>query len=491
MNWTPIVKRGAYGLLALTVAFTTAQCATNPATGEKQIAMISEEREIEMGREADEQISAAMGIYDDAELAGYVDAIGQRLAASSERPHLDWTFRVIDDPSVNAFALPGGYVYVTRGILAHMNSEAELAGVLGHEIGHVTGRHSVNRLSKQQLGSVGLAAVSVAARTSGASWAGLAEAGAQLGTTMLLMKFSRAHESQADDLGLRYMRRGEYDPREMPGVFAMLEAVSQQSQGGRAPGWLSTHPNPDARGQRSVARIGRLDASALTGRVGREDFLAQLDGVPFGPNPREGYFRESLFLHPDMEFEFDFPDGWQTQNQKSQVVAINGEKDVLIQLTLAKADSAAEAAREFLGQDGIDAGRPWSRRVNGLQAAGAGWEASGQDRTYAGQVAFIEHGGNVFQINSMGLEDDFARERAEVRESLRSFRQLKDRAVLAVQPFELEVVTVRQPTTLRALAEEMGSPVPIERLVTVNRRDADETIAAGTPVKMVVGDPLP
>ena len=130
------------------------QCATNPATGRRQISLIGEGREIEMGRESDEEISTSMGLYDDEALSAYVDSVGQRLAVTSERAHLKWTFRVIDDAAVNAFALPGGYVYVTRGILAHLNSEAELAGVIGHEIGHVTGRHSVNQLSKAQLGGL-------------------------------------------------------------------------------------------------------------------------------------------------------------------------------------------------------------------------------------------------------------------------------------------------------------------------------------------------
>lgn len=485
------------GLVLLTASLTAVQCATNPATGQRQIAMMSEEREIEMGREADEQITASMGLVDDDELARYVDQIGQRLAATSERAHLEWSFRVIDDASVNAFALPGGWIYVTRGILAHMNSEGELAGVLGHEIGHVTGRHSVNRLSKQQLGNIGLAAASVAAsmgKASGASWAGWANAGAQLGelgASLMFLKFSRNHESQADDLGLRYMTRGNYDPREMPGVFAMLEAVSGQAEGGRMPGWLATHPNPEARGERSVAAVAALGDESYDGRVGTAEFFEVIEGISFGANPREGYFRDALFLHPDMKFQFAFPDGWTTQNQKTQVLGINSDKDVLIQLTLADAASAADAAREFLNQEGMDAGRPWSRKLNGLQASGGGWEVSGDDRTFAGQVVFLDYGDNVFQINSMGLEDDFGRERAVVRQSLRSFRSLKDPEVLAVEPFRLEIVTVSAPATLTQLAERMKSPVPVETLAVVNRRAADDEIPAGTRIKMVVGKPLP
>src|SRR3989454_1121446 len=172
----------------------------------------------------------------------WIQQFGARLAASSERPNLPWTFHVVDDPVVNAFALPGGYIYVTRGILAHLNSEAELGGVVGHEIGHVTARHSVSQLSKQQLAQLGLAVGSIASPEFG-RYAGLA--GQALG--VLFLKYSRDNESQADDLGLRYMRRANYDPREMPPVFEMLTRVSHAHGGGRGPEWLAPHPNPENR----------------------------------------------------------------------------------------------------------------------------------------------------------------------------------------------------------------------------------------------------
>jgi predicted Zn-dependent protease len=228
-------------------------CAINPATGKRQLVLISEAQEIAIGRESDESIVAQFGLYPDEALQDYVAGIGHDLAARSERPDLDWTFRVLDDPLVNAFALPGGYIYVTRGILAHFNSEAELASVLGHEIGHVTARHGVNQMSKAQLAQLGLGVASILAPEEVQKFGGLATQGLGL----LFLKFGRDDERQADDLGLRYIVNEGYDPRPMAEVFETLERVSRTSGGGRVPAWASTHPNPENRSERGVPREDR------------------------------------------------------------------------------------------------------------------------------------------------------------------------------------------------------------------------------------------
>src|SRR6266540_3889933 len=246
------------GLLA---ACTATACARNPATGARQLSLISESREIQMGREYDQEVRSSLGLYPDSALQRYVQELGARLAARSERPNLPWTFHVVDDPVVNAFALPGGFIFVTRGILGHLRSEAQLAAVVGHEIGHVTARHTVNQLSKQQLAQVGLTVGSIVSPEF-ERFGGLASAA--LG--VLFLKYSRDHESQADELGLRYMRRGGYDPREMPDVFTLLDRVSQGAGGGRVPEWLATHPAPANRRERIVQEIAGLprDSSGTT-----------------------------------------------------------------------------------------------------------------------------------------------------------------------------------------------------------------------------------
>src|SRR3989449_10965806 len=331
--------------LAMLAGVGAGGCAVNPATGSRQLMLISESQEIAMGRDYDKQVAASIGLDPDSGLQRYMQQFGARLAATSERPNLPWSFRVVDDPVVNAFALPGGYIYVTRGILAHLNSEAELAGVAGHEIGHVTARHSVSQLSKQQLAQLGLAVGSIASPEFG-RYAGLAGQG--LGRRFL--KYSRDNQSQADDLGLRYMRRANYDPREMPHVFEMLTRVSQAQGGGRVPEWLATHPNPENRRGRIEQEIAALPQDFSGAAVNRDTYLRRLDGLVFGNNPREGYFKENQFFHPDLRFRVTFPEGWTTNNGKQTVIAVSPQQDAMVEVSVAKEPTADAAARAYLAQ---------------------------------------------------------------------------------------------------------------------------------------------
>src|SRR6266487_1431059 len=352
---THFIARRWAARLAVLAGVGAAACATNPATGSRQLMLISESQEIAMGRDYDQEVTASIGLYPDTALQRWIQQFGARLAATSERPNLPWSFRVVDDPVVNAFALPGGYIYVTRGILAHLNSEAELGGVVGHEIGHVTARHSVSQMSKQQLAQLGLAVGSIASPDFG-RYAGLA--GQALG--VLFLKYSRDNESQADDLGLRYMRRANYDPREMPHVFEMLTRVSQAQGGGRVPEWLATHPNPENRRGRIEQEIAALPQDFSGAAVNRDTYLRRLDGLVFGNNPREGYFKENQFFHPDLRFRVTFPEGWTTNNGKQSVVATSPEKDAAVELAVAKQQTADAAAQVFLSQralgDGLHGG---------------------------------------------------------------------------------------------------------------------------------------
>jgi predicted Zn-dependent protease len=210
-----------------------------------------------MGQQAAQEVGQSIGYVDDPELQAYVAGIGKRMAAKSERPNLPWEFHVVNDAAVNAFALPGGFIYVTRGLLAHMNSEAELATVLGHEIGHVTARHSVQQISKAQLATLGLGIGSILS-SDVAQFAGLASQG--LG--VLFLKYGRDAENQADMLGFKYSLGLNYDVREMANVFSTLNRASQVGGGGgRLPEWLSTHPDPENRVKNTQQRLDTLQAS--------------------------------------------------------------------------------------------------------------------------------------------------------------------------------------------------------------------------------------
>ena len=468
------------GLLA-----SAAACAVNPATGQRQFMLLSEDREIEMGREADGQITEAYGLYPSDELQTFVRGIGEDLAARSERPQLPWSFKVVDDPIVNAFALPGGFIFITRGILASLNSEAELAGVLGHEIGHVTARHSASQLSRQQLQQIGLG-VGAAVSSDIASAAGVLSAGFQL----LNLSYSRGDESQSDELGVRYMSRAGYDPNALVGVFQTLALAA--GGGGRLPEWQSTHPNPENREgkiRELVASSGQ-DYSGFTSR--RDEYLLRLDGLMYGVNPREGFFEGTLFRHPDMAFAIDFPSGWQTANQKSQVGAVAEDESAIIVLTLAPEQGGLDAGmRAFLGQDGIDGSAPRRTSVNGIEAREASFQAQTDQGRLRGTVLFVRHHGAILRLLGYAVSSRWLDHESVVIASVRSFRAEREPAVLGIEPARLEIVRLPSRMIFREFTEAYPSTIEAERLASLNRRTLDEILEAGTLVKRVTGGRLP
>jgi predicted Zn-dependent protease len=298
MRQSWVLATSAVAVLAIVIA-----CATNPATGKKEFMLVSEGQEIALGQQEDQKAVASFGVYDDPALQDYVASLGHSIAERGERPDLPWAFRLVDDSAVNAFALPGGFVYMTRGILGYLDSEAELAMVMGHEVGHVTARHSASQMSSQQLMSLGMGIGMIAVPE-------LRQYGdlAQLGLGLLFLKFGRDDETEADTLGLRYSKRLEYDAAEGAQAFRMLDQLSEQSEAGRVPGWLSTHPDPGDRYRRLLAAIQQQGLEG--GNVRREAYLKRLDGMTFGENPREGFFRENAFYHPDLRFRMELPQGF-------------------------------------------------------------------------------------------------------------------------------------------------------------------------------------
>lgn len=463
----------------------SAGCATNPATGERQLSLISENQEIQMGLEADPSVVSSMGLDPDSGRQRYVRELGMRLAKVSERPNLPWTFRVIDDPVVNAFAIPGGHIYVTRGILAHLNSEAELASVLGHEIGHVTARHSVTQMSQQELMQLGFV-VGVALKPDLAKYAGVASQGMQL----LFLKYSRDDESQADQLGLRYMRRGGYDVRRMPEVFALLERVSQASGGGRVPDWLSTHPNPVNRAGAITRAIAALPADSLGTVVNHDAYLREVDGVVFGDNPRDGFFHGTEFFQPDLKFRFTFPQGWTTQNQRQAVLAVSAQQDAIEQVSLSDKATPETAAQAFFSQQGVrgSAGRG---TIHGFAAAGGAFSALTQDSTVLnGRVAFVSYDGRVYQLLAYAPQARWSAYASVADQSLSSFDRLSDPALLAVQPWHVQVVNLTRAMSLDEFVQRYAGPAPAAATALLNNVDANGQLGAGL-VKRIVGQPLP
>ncbi|MFN8589491.1 MAG: M48 family metallopeptidase, partial [Candidatus Eisenbacteria bacterium] len=314
----------AFALLAVLTS-----CAVNPVTGRRELSLVSADQELQIGKEGYAATLAEYGQYDDAKLQAYVDSVGQKLARVSELPTLQWHFTVLDDPVVNAFAMPGGYIYITRGILAHLNSEAQLAGVLGHEIGHVTARHSAKHITQQQLAGLGLGLAGAFSQTF-ARYSGAAEQALGL----LMLKYSRDDESQSDALGIKYATAAGYDPREIPATYAMLKRIGERA-GSSLPFYLSTHPDPGDREQRTTTLADAAVGTRTGLLVQQKSYMERLKGVVFGTDPRGGYFEGAKFYQPQMGFELTFPDGWPKQNSHTALVTQEPNKAAFAQVTLA------------------------------------------------------------------------------------------------------------------------------------------------------------
>ena len=473
------IMRGPVAAVVLMVVLSS--CSINPATGQRQLSLIGEGREIQMGREADPDIIASMGLYPDTAVQQYVSQLGKRLAAASERPDLPWTFRVVDDPTVNAFAIPGGFIYVTRGLMSHLTSEAQLVGVLGHEVGHVTARHSVNDMSKQQLAQIGLGMV-LAPRLQGLGE--LTSAGLQV----LFLKYSRDHENQADELGVRYMRRTNYEPSEMADVMTMLDRTSRSSpEGGKVPEWLATHPSPPNR----VTHILELASTSEPAQAGspevrRDEYLGRVDQLIFGDNPREGYFEGSNFLHPDLRFRFNFPPGWKAVNQKTAVQAGSPDDDALIAIEIVEG-LPSEALRRFRSRQNVQVGGVRQQTLNGLSAERAEFSLATDQGVLRGLVVFVAHENSTFRLMGLSLGSRWGGYGSVVSRSIASFSPLTDRGALSIQPQRIAIVRPPTDMTLPAFVAQYPSSVTPEIMELINQVEEDELFKGGTPYKSVVG----
>ncbi|RMH98761.1 MAG: peptidase M48 [Calditrichaeota bacterium] len=443
--------------------------------------LMSEAEEISLGKEADAQIVQQYGLYEDPRLQEYITRIGQRMAKLSHRPHLQYQFKIMDSPIINAFAIPGGYVYVTRGILAYLNNEAELAGVLGHEIGHVAARHSARQYSKAQLAALGLGLGSVLSEDI-ARFANVA----QTGLALLFLKFSRDHERESDRLGVEYSTKAGYDAREMANFFATLERMHPSPTG--LPGWFTTHPSSAERVQ-NVRRLAE-EWQAKMGRggwtVNRDEYLDHIDGLIFGEDPRQGYVLEGVFYHPELRFQFVVPSGWTVQNSPSQVQIVSPDERAAILLSLSSQPTPAAAADEFVRQTKAVVVRAENDRVNGLPARMLVSDIAAQQGTLRVISYFIHYGGNIYVFHGLTGKLQFGNYLATFESSIRSFRRLNDPARIHVEPKRIRIRRVSRSMTLKQALKSLGVPDDqLEDLALLNGMELTDQITAGTRLKIV------
>ena len=456
-------------------------CATNPATGKREFSLVSQDDEVAIGQEEAQKVTASMAILQQQRVQDMVKRVGMEMAKASERPDLPWNFTVLDDPVVNAFALPGGPIFITRGILTYMNSEAELASVLGHEIGHVTARHSASQMSKQQVASLGLGVVSVISPTA-AQYAGIA----QQGLGVLMLKYGRDDETQADGLGYRYMLKANWDPREAVKMFQMLQKTSGTDKEGRPPAWMSTHPDPGDRAQRASARLKELTANPDSMRRNREQFLRTLDGLTFGEDPREGFFRGSTFYQPDLALQITFPDGWQTANQPQVVAAREPEGKALVQVQAAKGGSPAEAARAFFSNQGLSNVREVQIPTTGGPSVSAVFAAQTQQGVVEGETTFLTVKGHLYQVLTVAAQGNLQAVDAIHRKVIASAKETTDPAILNIRAPQVKVVQIPRAMTAEEFYSQFPSVLPLDQVLVINGLERGAKLKQGDLAKQVV-----
>lgn len=464
---------------ALLCALALANCAVNPVSGNPNFVTMSESQEVSIGRSEDNKVRQQYGTYDDPALQRYVSDIGQRLAKSSHRTGLQYQFLVVDSPEVNAFALPGGYIYITRGILAYLNSEAELAAVLGHEIGHVTARHSVQQISATTAANVGATVLQILVpqvRNSAGDLLVNVLGGA------VLSGYGREHELEADRLGAEYLARTGYDPQAMIKVVGVLKnqelfdaevAKAEGREPRRYHGLFASHPDNDTRLQEVVREAAKF--TSTENRINREEFLRRMERMVFADSPEQGIVRNNTFYHASLGLTLQFPAGWKVRNSQQNVSATSPDSNALVDLRSAGAaqGSPAEVLRKALKLGTGSSVTPMT--LGGLPAAATELTLSGKPT----RVTVVFLGKSAFAIGLQGSTDAaFRQHSAAMEASLQSFHAITAAERALAKPLRIRVITARNGMTFAELARTS----PLGRFAEGHLRVINGLYPTGEPV---------
>ncbi|MEO1438496.1 MAG: M48 family metalloprotease, partial [Bacteroidota bacterium] len=452
-------------------------CSVNPVTGKREVMFVSESQEIAMGKNADPSIVAQFGLYENETIQKFINDKGQEMAAISHRPHLDYEFKVLDSPVINAFALPGGYVYFTRGILAHFNNEAEFAGVLGHEIGHITARHGAAQQSQQILGQ-SLFVVGVIASP---QFRGMSDVAAQsLG--LMFLKFGRDDETQSDQLGVEYSTKIGYDASKMANFFGTLKRIRVEAGADEIPTFMSTHPDPGDR-YNEVNRLANQWQAKYPGQtfdVNRDKYLRMIDGLTYGEDPRQGYVESNVFYHPDLKFQFPTPAGWRVNNTPTQVQIYPEDGKAAILMSLGQGNSLDEAANSLIENSGLTVIDRQNTTVNGSPAIEMTSTATSDQQTLRIKTYLIQYGGNIYLFNGLAQEVDFPNYNSQFLNTMRGFRTLTDQSKINVFPDVVKIKTAPRTMTLREGLKMHGTPDSrLDEVAILNQMQLTDQITAG------------
>jgi predicted Zn-dependent protease len=486
------MKRFIYALNAILIFLLLNSCAKNPVTGKRDFMLMSTNQEIAMGQQSDPEIKNFFGVYEDEKLQRFITEKGQQMAAVSHRKDLKYQFKIVDSPVVNAFAVPGGYVYFTRGIMAHFNNEAEFAGVLGHEIGHITARHSAKQYSNAMLAQIGLAAGMIFAPEL-AQFGDIASQGVQL----LFLKFGRDAESQSDKLGVEYSTKIGYDAQEMAGFFDTLDRLRKNAGGEEVPTFLSTHPDPLDR-EKKVAKLADEWKAKVNGtnlKVNQDSYLRMIDGIIYGEDPKQGFVENNVFYHPVMKFKFNVPTAWGLQNTPQAVQMAPQDGKAMMMMTLAQGNSLDNAAQTFIQNYGLSVVESNRQNINGLPAllVVADQKQDQQQQQQQQQqpqvralLSFIQHEGNIYALLGATSANDFRSYAPIFQSVIGSFSVLTDASKLNKQPERIRVKEVPASGALSDAFQRLGvDQKRMEELATLNGRHLQDRVERGTLIKII------
>lgn len=480
----------------LLAAFATSGCTTNRATGAQSFTgFMSEDDEQKVGAEEHPNMLKEFGgTYDDRALQAYVTALGNKLVAQSEIPGQKFQFFVLNDDTVNAFALPGGYVYVSRGLVTLCEDEAELAGVIGHEIGHVVARHTAQRYSSQVATQLGLTAVGIIGSVLGAP-SGLGNV-VGYGAQAALQSYSRSQELEADSLGARYMSKAGYDPHALTDFFSKLDAenaIDADANGRPRDNYsvMSTHPRTSERIQQ--AKKLAAQETPPNAKRDRDTFLAQVDGVQFGKDPKEGFMKGDSFIHPDLDFRFDFPPAFQVNNGKTNVVGTDNKGTTIIfdmedpKVATGMPNLSDYVSRQWAAKSSVKLESVERLTINELEAATGTARVNTNKGTRDLRMLAIRGGRDkIFRFAFLTEPKVTASMSVPLRKTTYSFRTLTESEKNTIKAPHIRLQTVRTGDN----PEKLSAAMPLGKFNeawfrALNLNALSDGLAAGEKVKVV------
>ncbi|MCI0522841.1 MAG: M48 family metalloprotease [Bacteroidales bacterium] len=464
-------------------------CAVNPVTGKKQLMFITEEQEVAMGLQYDPQVISTFGEYRNDNLLRFLQTKGDEMGTISHRPGIQYHVKILDSPVVNAFAVPGGYIYLTRGILAQLNNEAELIGVLGHEMGHITARHSVSQMSKQQFGSLLLIGGMIVSE----EFAQYAEYAMQ-GMQLLFLSFSRDNEREADRLGVEYSSKIGYDAHKMADFFKVLQKMNMEATQGGIPTFLSTHPDPGDRynSVNQQATEWQQKLTTTTFRVNADSYLQMIDGIVYGEDPRQGFADGGVFYHPELRFKFVMPAGWAMENLPTQVNMAPSDGKAMVIFTLAAQKTLEEAAQNAVDQLGLTVSETKKITVSNMPALLMASKIVSQDQTSGQQQTvmllscFINYNSQIYLFHGVSTDADFSSYVPVFESTMKSFSVLTDPARLNIKPQMVHVKKVQRAGTLADAFAYFGvKKEKMNELALLNNLELTDKVQTGKLIKIV------